>query len=134
MGGKGKVKKYEEVGPKPQNPGKCGSGLPPECFYLKNGECIANQQCYSIKCYADMMSFEFKKELIFQEKNKDLNWRENFSDNFFVKIGDEFVRGNCQNGTFYRTREESPFDIHFIAGYENKCSKIINGNGITSQV
>ena len=45
--GRATLKKHEEVGP--QNPAQCGSGLPPECFHLKNGECIANQQCYSIK-------------------------------------------------------------------------------------
>ena len=80
------------------------------------------------------MSFQFKKELIFQEKNKDLYWRDDFSDNFFVKIGDEFVRGNCPNGTFYQTRENTPFDVHFIAQYENKCSKIVTNNGVTSQI
>ena len=55
--------------------------------------------------------------------NKDLYHKENYEDNFFVKIDDEMVRGNCPNGTFYEADENDGFDVHFLAGFNNKCGK-----------
>ena len=49
--------------------------------------------------------------------------KDKFEDNFFVKINDELVRGNCQNGTFYETPDDDEFDVHFIAGFDNQCAK-----------
>ena len=105
------------------------------------------------------MSFKFKKELLFQEPGKDLHYRvlysrlllkadfkistvvyvfifqEKFEDNFFVKLNDELIRGNCQNGTFYETEDDDEFDVHFLVGFDNQCSKkSLIGNKFTQAI
>ena len=103
----------------------CGSTVKSPCFHMVDGKCKSKKKCYELQCYRDFISFKFKKELLFQEPGKDLHYKTNFEDNFFVKLQGELVRGNCPNGTFYETPEDDEFDVHFIVGFDNQCSQRI---------
>ena len=121
--GKGQLEPVKKFG---KNPSSCGDTVKSPCFHMVGDKCVSKAECYELQCYQDFISFKFKKELLFQQPDKDLHYKSRFEDNFFVKLQDELVRGNCQNGTFYETPEDDDFDVHFIVGFDNQCSQRID--------
>ena len=52
-----------------------------------------------------------------------------------MKLNNELIRGNCQNGTFYETEDDDEFDVHFLVGFDNQCSqKSLVGNKLTQAI
>ena len=52
----------------------CGDTVKSPCFHMKNGKCVGKTECYELQCYSDYISLKFKKELLFQQPDKDLHY------------------------------------------------------------